>query len=196
MGRLDAEIFLGLIHYPIRNKEGNIITTTITNLDLHDIARAGKTYNINKYFVINPIKAQQALVKRMKKYWTSEYGAAYIPNRSEAFTILEIVDTLEDSIMMIKELTGKEPLLVATDAKIFPNSVSYSEMREIISVSDRPFYIIFGTGWGLTEEMVKSCDYILEPVWGRGDFNHLSVRSAASIILDRLLSAEWWEDKC
>ena len=58
--------------------------------------------------------------------------------------------------------------------------------------TDRPIYLIFGTGWGLTEEMVKSCDYILEPVWGRGDFNHLSVRSAASIILDRLLAEEWW----
>ncbi|MGB4176778.1 MAG: RNA methyltransferase, partial [Halanaerobiales bacterium] len=58
MARLDVEVFLGLIHYPIRNKAGEIITTTVTNLDLHDIARVGKTYNINKYFVINPIKSQ------------------------------------------------------------------------------------------------------------------------------------------
>ena len=192
MGRMDVEVFLGLIHYPIRNKQGEIITTTVTNLDLHDIARVGKTYNINKYFVIHPIKSQQALVRRMKKYWTSEYGAKYIPNRSEAFSVLEIVSSLEESLDMIREICGKDPYLVATDANPFPYSVSYKEMREIMFNTDRPIYLIFGTGWGLTEEMVKSCDYILEPVWGRGDFNHLSVRSAASIILDRLLAEEWW----
>ena len=132
MGRMDVEVFLGLIHYPIRNKQGEIITTTVTNLDLHDIARVGKTYNINKYFVIHPIKSQQALVRRMKKYWTSEYGAKYIPNRSEAFSVLEIVSSLEESLDMIREICGKDPYLVATDANPFPNSVSYKEMREIM----------------------------------------------------------------
>lgn len=193
MSRLDTEVFLGLIHYPIRNKLDDIITTTITNLDLHDIARAGKTYDINKYFVINPIKSQQALVRRMKKYWTSEYGAEYNPNRNEAFSVLEIADSLEESIEKIKGITGKDPFLVATDARPYPNTVSYTKMREIMYNSDRPIYIIFGTGWGMTEEMINSFNYILEPIWGRGDFNHLSVRSAASIILDRLLCEEWWK---
>ncbi|MFP4015469.1 MAG: RNA methyltransferase [Halanaerobiales bacterium] len=192
MGRLEADVFLGLIHYPIRNKLDDIITTTVTNLDLHDISRAGKTYDINKYFVINPIKAQQSLVRRMKKYWTSEYGAKYNPNRNEAFSVLEIADSLDDSIERIKEMTGKEPVLIATDARPYPNTISYVDMREKMFNSDKPFYIIFGTGWGMTPDMMQRCDYILEPIWGRGDFNHLSVRSAASIIIDRLLSEEWW----
>ena len=46
--------------------------------------------------------------------------------------------------------------------------------------------LIFGTGWGLTREILDRCDDLLEPVRGTGDYNHLSVRSAASIILDRL----------
>lgn len=193
MGRLEADVFLGLVHYPIRNKLDDIITTTVTNLDLHDISRAGKTYDINKYFVINPIESQQALVRRMQKYWTSEYGAEYNPNRNEAFSVLEISDSLDQSIERIREMTGKAPIVIATDARPYPNTISYINMREKMYNSDRPIYIIFGTGWGMTPETMNRCDYILEPIWGRGDFNHLSVRSAASIILDRLLSEEWWQ---
>lgn len=192
MGRMEADVFVGLVHTPIYNKMGDKITTTITNLDLHDISRAGKTYDINKYFVINPLKSQQSLVKRMKKYWTSEYGADYNPNRNQAFSVLEIADSLLQSIDKIVKLSGQEPILVATDARPFPNNISYIKMRELMYNSSKPYYIIFGTGWGLTEETLDCCDYILDPVWGRGDFNHLSVRSAASIILDRLLSEEWW----
>ena len=193
MGRIDAKVYLGLLHHPIYNKNGKKITTTITNLDLHDISRAGKTYDVERYFVINHLESQQALVKRMQKYWTSGFGSDYNENRHDAFAILEVIDTLSDTIDQIKEECGKEPVLIATDAKDFPNSKSYSEMREMIYNSDRPYLIIYGTGWGLTEDTLDRCDYILDPIYGRGDFNHLSVRSAASIIMDRLLSAPWWE---
>ena len=129
----------------------------------------------------------------MQKYWTSEFGADYNTNRHEAFSVLEIIDNLDQTIAEIKEETGKTPELIATDAREFPNTTSYIDMRKRIFSSDKPFLIIFGTGWGLTEETLDRCDYMLEPIYGRGDFNHLSVRSAASIIMDRLLSAPWWE---
>ena len=45
---------------------------------------------------------------------------------------------------------------------------------------EAPYLILFGTGWGLTSE-------ILEPIRGKTKYNHLCVRSAVSIILDRLL---------
>ena len=192
MGRIDTKLYLGLVHHPIYNKKGKKITTTITNLDLHDISRAGKTYDIEKYYVINHLKSQQELVKRMKKYWTSEYGADYNTNRHEAFSVLEIVDTLDDAVSEIIKETGKKPELIATDAREFPNSISYKDMRSYMYQSDNPFLLIFGTGWGLTEETIDRCNHMLEPVYGRGDFNHLSVRSAASIIIDRLLCDEWW----
>ncbi len=192
MGRQDADIYVGLVHNPIYNKRGEKITTTITNMDLHDISRAGRTYNINKYFVINPLESQQALVRRMKKYWSSDYGAEYNSNRQEAFEILQITNSLDEVISEILEEKGEKPGLVATDARPFPNSISYKEMRRFILKTTRPILLIFGTGWGLTEETIGQCDYILDPVYGRGDFNHLSVRSAVSIILDRLLCEEWW----
>lgn len=192
MGRLDADIYLGLVHAPVYNKKREKIATTITNLDLHDISRAGRTYAVNSYYVITPLKSQQALARRMQNYWMSEFGAGYNANRKEAFSVLKIVSRLEEAIELITEETQKKPRLIATSARPSANNLSFKELRKIIDNTEEPFLIIFGTGWGLTEEMLQICDYILSPVFGRGDFNHLSVRSAASIILDRLLADPWW----
>jgi hypothetical protein len=53
--------------------------------------------------------------------------------------------------------------------------------------SDRPFLLVFGTAWGLTREFIEAADYVLAPIMGATGYNHLSVRSAAAIVLDRLL---------
>jgi hypothetical protein len=44
----------------------------------------------------------------------------------------------------------------------------------------------------LSDEVLESCDFLLEPIKGPSadDYRHLSVRSAVSICLDRLLS-QW-----
>lgn len=194
MNNIDAEIYLALVHNPIYNKLGEKITTTVTNYDLHDISRAAKTYDIKKYFVVNHLKSQQELVQRVKDYWTGGRGADYCYNRHEAFSMLEIADDLAEVKAEIESETGRKPLLVATDAREFPNSISYRELRDNFKEAEDPYLIIFGTGYGLTEETLSDCDYMLDPIWGRGDFNHLSVRSAASIIMDRLLSAPWWKE--
>ncbi len=190
---MESKVFLALLHYPIYNKDGNKITTTITNLDLHDISRAGKSYNVEKYYVVNHLKSQQALVRKMRDYWVSDYGASYNSNRHEAFMIMEIANTLDEVIEDIKKRSGKTPRLIATDAREFSNSITYKDLREKIFHEDESYLIIFGTGWGLSEEIMKRCDLILEPIYGRGEFNHFSVRSAASIILDRLMADQWWE---
>ncbi|SFL15177.1 RNA methyltransferase [Halanaerobium salsuginis] len=194
MAKIEANVYLALIHNPIYNKRGDIITTTVTNYDLHDIARAAKTYDIKKYYIVNNLESQQELVERVRDYWTGGRGAEYVYNRHQAFSVLDIAAELEDVKADIKAETGQEPFLIATDAKEYPNTIGYSAMRSELQKQERPFLIIYGTGYGLTEKMVTDCDYILKPVWGRGDFNHLSVRSAASIIIDRLLADPWWEE--
>jgi hypothetical protein len=60
-------------------------------------------------------------------------------------------------------------------------------MRETLEEGG-PHVLLFGTGWGLTREFLASCDYMLKPIEGLGGYNHLPVRSAVAIILDRLLS--------
>jgi hypothetical protein len=45
---------------------------------------------------------------------------------------------------------------------------------------------MLGTGFGLAPAVRERADLALEAIRGIGDYNHLSVRAAASIILDRL----------
>jgi len=77
--------------------------------------------------------------------------------------------------------------VVVTGAAGRENSVSFPKLQALIDAEqDQPFLLLLGTGWGLVEEVFDKSDYVLEPISGGGDYNHLSVRSAASIMLDRL----------
>ncbi len=191
------DIYLALIHHPVYNKHGKKITTTVTNLDLHDISRAARTYHISRYFVVNSVESQQALVRRMRDYWTSGRGAEYNQTRHEAFNVLDIADSLEEVKKKIAEETGKSPVTITTSAReeAGGEKISFPALRDRLRENKNPHLILLGTGWGLTEETIADCDYLLEPVRGPGEFNHLSVRTAAAIILDRLLAGEWWHSQ-
>ena len=185
--RPSYKVFTGLVHYPVYNKDLETITTAFTNLDAHDIARASKTYGIEKFYLINPIEEQKELVKRVIDHWTKGPGMEFNPSRKEALDIVSIKNSIEETISEIEKIEGKRPKIVVTDARIKENMVGYKFLRDQILKNDSPFLILFGTGWGLVEEIIDSADYILKPIRGYNDFNHLSVRSAAAIILDRLL---------
>ena len=178
--------YLALLHNQVYNKNMKEITTTVTSLDLHDISRSSRTYNVKKYYVVNRLDSQQKRVKRMSDYWASDFGGEYNPDRKEAFSVIEPARNLAEVIADIKDAEGEEPVVVTTDARTYPNTISYQNLREKIVAEDSPFLILLGTGWGLTEEAMHEADYILEPIHGPGDYNHLSVRAAAAIILDRL----------
>jgi hypothetical protein len=187
MGRVTpAAIYIALMHHPVYNKSHEVVTTAITNLDLHDIARAAKTYALGGYFVVNPMPAQRELAGRILSHWVSGFGMEYNPNRGEAFGMLKVVGSLDDAKAEVLAMHGVAPRVVATAAKEIDGSVSYSRMREVLGEGG-PFILAFGTGWGLTEEFVAGCDISLRPITGLMGYNHLPVRSAVAIILDRLL---------
>ena len=144
-------------------------------------------YNINQYYVVNPLDSQQEMVEKMNDYWFSDFGAEYNPDRKEAFKVIEVKPALEEVVTDIKKREGQLPVTVATDARTYPHTISYRDLREKIHNEEQPYLVLLGTGWGLTEAVMEEADYILEPIYGPGDYNHLSVRSAAAIILDRLL---------
>lgn len=183
---MTAPIYTALLHYPVYKKTGEVITTSITPLDLHDIARSCHTFGVKGYFVVNPMHTMQHLAKRVVGFWRSDYGAQYNQTRTDALSICHIVDHLEDGIAMIEEQCGRKPVLVVTTARKRNDSVTYSSLRERMKNDDQPYLIMFGTGWGLIDAFLEKCDVILEPINGPGEYNHLSVRSAAAIILDRL----------
>jgi tRNA (guanine37-N1)-methyltransferase len=182
-----APVYAALVHHPVYDKNGQVVTTAVTNMDIHDIARSGCTYGLSGFFVVTPVKALQKLALKIIEHWQSGYGSRYNTTRKEALALARICSTLDDAIIAIEQETGEKPVIVATSARRTQNRASFATLRDMLNRETRPFLILFGTGWGLTETILSQSDYVLEAVAGRGDYNHLSVRSAAAIILDRLL---------
>ncbi len=187
-----ARVYIALLHYPMYNKRMEIITTSIGNLDLHDISRVARTYDVDAFFLIHPSPSQQELVKDIISYWQDGYGGYYNPDRKEAFNIVESAGTLEAVQEYLRETNGDKPITVATDARLYPNTVSYRRLRTMVFNEEKQFLLLFGTGWGIQKEVMEICDYILPPIEAGRSYNHLSVRSAVSIILDRLLGECWF----
>lgn len=187
-----SKVYIALLHYPMYNKRMDVVTTSVTNLDLHDISRAARTFDVDGFYVVHPADSQQKLIGDILGYWQNGYGGSYNPDRKEAFNLLSLQRDLEATIESIRQETGREVCLVATDARTYPNTISYRYLKTEIFDQDKVFLLLFGTGWGMTQELMQRCDYILEPVSGASNYNHLSVRSAVSIILDRLLGEFWF----
>ncbi len=184
-------VYIALIHYPVINKKGRIIASSITNLDLHDIARVCRTYGVRRYFVVQPLRDQRELVKELLTYWQNGYGRVYNPDRQEALKRIKVVASLKMVLTEIGASPG--PVLVATEAREGWANLSFRQARELAK-SGRPMLLLFGTAWGLAPKVLQICDYVLEPLKGQEDaYNHLSVRSAAAIIIDRLLGEPWWQ---
>ncbi len=181
-----CELDVALIHYPVLNKEGKIITSSVTNLDLHDIARSSRTYGITRFYIVHPVKAMRKLLSRVCDHWAKGFGYTYNPNRSEALENLLLLPHFDDIIFDIEERTERFPKLIATSARMAPDCLSFKEMSSVLRDSTEPHLILLGTGWGLAPEILERADYRLEPILGPTEYNHLSVRSAAAIILDRL----------
>lgn len=183
---MSAPLYVALLHHPVYKKDGEIITTSITPLDLHDIARSCLTFGVRAYYVVNPLPTMQYLGMRISDFWRSEYGSNYNKTRTDAFSILRIKAQLEECMAEIEAAHGVRPLLVATSAKPNENMIRFSDMAKRLVEENRPYLLLLGTGYGLVKEFVRRCDLVLEPIAGAGEYNHLSVRSACAIMLDRL----------
>jgi len=182
-----APVYVALLHHPVYDKNGQVVTTAVTNMDIHDIARAGCTYGIRGFYVVTPVKVLQKLARKIIAHWEEGYGSQYNVTRKEALALARIRDTLDDVLIDIERECGEKPLLIGTSAKARKGPTSFIELRDMLERKTRPFLILLGTGWGLTEAIIEQSDYVLEAIEGLTDYNHLSVRSAAAIILDRLL---------
>lgn len=184
----ETTLSLALVHHPVVNKRAEIIGSAVTNLDIHDIARTARTYGVSQYFIATPYEDQQQLVHELLAHWETGHGAIYNPARREALSIVRLVDDLESALAILTEKFGKRPLLVATSAIFREKALDYRELGERIKEGE-PVLLIFGTAHGLAPEIITLADATLPPIKGGTEYNHLSVRSAASIILDRLLGS-------
>jgi hypothetical protein len=164
---------VALVHHPVVDQTGAEVTTALTNLDLHDIARSCRTYGIDRYFIVHPVPAQREMVERIVQHWHTDPRHEF---RREALDLVQTVATLEDAIAACPG--GK---VVTTTARRTPGAISFATARALPDV-----LLVLGTGFGLADAVMTRADHVLAPIVGPTPYNHLSVRSACAILLDRL----------
>jgi len=183
-------VYVALLHHPVYDKNKQVVTTAITNMDIHDIARSARTYGAKGFYIVNPVKALQKLAAKIIHHWEVGFGSTYNATRKEALALVRLSDTLDQVIIDVERECGTRPSLVATSARPVEGvqRTSFSDLRDMLERSPNPFLLLLGTGWGLSESVLSQSDYILQAVEGSADYNHLSVRSAAAIMLHELLA--------
>lgn len=181
---LRREVAAALVHYPVVDRQGAVVTTAVTNLDVHDIARSAHTYGLSRFFVVHPVAAQRELVNRIRAHWVEGSGARRIPDRKPAMELVDIVSSLDD---VVRALGGAVEFWATSAAA--GGTLDFDAARAALRGAGTPVVILFGTGWGLAPEAhERSARRLVGIQSPRADgYNHLSVRAAAAITLDRLL---------
>lgn len=173
------------MHHPVVNKDGEVIASAVTNLDLHDLARIGCTYGVPRFYVVTPLTDQQALVERILAHWVSGFGGSYNPRRRTAMERVRTCEGLDRAVAAVARREGRTPRIVATSAQAGPRRIGFRRLRAMLA-DGRPTMLVFGTAWGLAEAVLAGADHVLAPIEGTDGYNHLPVRAAAAIVLDRL----------
>jgi len=113
-------------------------------------------------------------------------GAEYNPTRKESLSLVRTSRTIDEADREISRLWKKRVETIATGASPHPSNIGFPSLRRRLEDESQPFLMLFRNGMGLTQEVKDHSDYVLAPIEGKG-YNHLSVRSAVAVILDRLL---------
>jgi len=183
---MSGRLYIALLHYPVLDRKRRVITSAVTNADIHDIARSARTYGVHRSFIVTPIAEQAELVRTIIGHWTRGAGGEMNPSRREALEAVEVAGTLEDAVEAIARLESRPVMTVATGARLEGPCMNHGQMRDLMKTDGGAYLLLFGTGWGLADEVVGRSRYRLEPIEGPGPYNHLSVRSAVAVTLDRL----------
>lgn len=177
---------VALVHHPVKSREGGVVTTAITNLDLHDISRSALTFGVRHYFIVHPVTAQRQMVERLVEHWTVGPGGRRVDDRRLAMSIVRPVADVDAALAGFGP-EGQAELWV-TSAESRPGQLGHDEARRRLAEPGPPVLLALGTGWGLSDACLARAEVKLAPVHGTAGYNHLSVRAAAAILLDRLLS--------
>jgi hypothetical protein len=180
---------IALVHHPVLDAQGATVTTALTNMDVHDLARSAKTYGCTDYFVVHPVAVQRELVTRIVDHWTYGSSAKRIPDRKDALAVVRAVETLTDAARALAADGAVTTWVTAARDLGGMAATAWEEARASLLRPGGPVLLVFGTGWGLAPEIVARADAVLAPIRGGSGYNHLSVRAACAIALDRLRAA-------
>jgi tRNA (guanine37-N1)-methyltransferase len=189
--RPGRNLYCALVHYPVLDKEGNSLAVSLTNLDIHDIARSSYAYGLGGYYVLTPLEDQRELLRGILRHWTSGPGAQSNPDRAAALGLVRSGALIGDAIADITARTGQEPLVIGTTARVSPRLPALMTFRRIAgALRSRPVLLLFGTGHGLSPQTHALCQAYAPALRWHSGCSHLAVRSAAAIIFDRILG-DW-----
>lgn len=182
-----ARTTVALVHHPVLDRTGAVVTSAVTNLDVHDIARSAATYGLAGYQVITPVESQREKAAHIASLWQEEQKEW----RASALRLCTPLPAVGDAIAALHRAHGHPPLVAATsaDPARFAGARRVTPAELVAELQDAPgvpLLVLFGTGWGLADDQLPQVSRIITPISGRPAWNHLSVRSAVAILLDRL----------
>ncbi|RMH68497.1 MAG: RNA methyltransferase [Gemmatimonadetes bacterium] len=175
-------LYLALMHYPAVNRHGDIITATVEYFDFFDMSRVSLTYPLQAFYIVNPLASQREFARHLLRHGSAREQDV---KRNRVFSKTRVAAGVPEIIHEVVAERGKTPLIIATSAKRYPQTITFAEVTHLLE-SHQPVVLLFGKAWGMPPEFVQQADYVLEPVDTGTGYNHLSVRSAVSIIVDRL----------
>jgi hypothetical protein len=173
---------VALVHHPVVDASGAVVTSTLTTMDVHDLSRSARTYGCEALYIVHPIPAQQELARRIIDHWTHGSSAQRIPDRKDALAIVKVVATIEEA----RAGCGPDTEIWSTAARELGRPLTFADGKRRLAGDGPPVLLMFGTSWGLASTAIDQSTALLEPIHGAGDWNHLSVRAACAIALDRL----------
>lgn len=182
--RLGRNLYLALTHYPVLDGQKKMAATSLTNLDLHDIARCSRAYDLGGAFILTPLEDQQALARELLQHWTEGPGCKSNPERGRALEGIRVLPLIEDAVKAVREETGATPKVVATTAAM-RGSLTPGSIRKMLG--REPVLLLLGTGHGLAPQVLQAADGTMRPIRPLSEYNHLPVRAAAAIYCDRVL---------
>ena len=178
-----SSLAVALLHAPVLDRRGDTVSSAVTNLDLHDIARSARTFGLGRFYVVTPLAEQQRLVSRLLEHWLDGHGAGYNPKRKQALELVRVCATIDEALADWCQEQGSEPLPILTGAAR-QGDLSFADLRNM--VQQQPAMLILGTGWGIAPEIFNRGWSVLNSIQGTEEYNHLPVRAAAAIMFDRL----------
>ena len=182
-----------LVHYPVSLGPKKIGASSLTNLDIHDIARISRSYAMGSFYPVTPLRDQLRVLEEILRHWTRGPGGIGNADRAQALGLVQPATSLEEAVAHMTAQHGTRPRLVASSA-VWPAKGKASQPgrmpmtpRDVRRWCDQgPVMLCLGTAQGLAPEVLEQCQGTLRPVRFLG-YNHLSVRSAAAILADRIL---------
>lgn len=182
-----SSLFPVLLHYPVEDKDGNEISAAVTNLDLHDLARIAVTYGTRDVWIVTPIPEQQQLVRDIVEHWTRGAGSRHNPDRKSALSKIRLAASLEEVKQTLCANSSSPVFTVFTSARKTDSELTFGSLRRLLEQQAGHYLLLFGTAHGISRRLRRQVDYQLEPIQAGGSYNHLPVRAAVAITIDRLL---------